>query len=308
MPSAPPIRRRRAFRAVAVIAILEGIALVVLVSGRIDLGSASAHHPGQVAAAAAPLHVTRAASIARGPGREVASRSASAHRAYPSIPAMERAASYMQARAGSTAFAVVDTHGHEYGLNMHQPFVSASVAKAMLLVAYLRDLNGQHGQLGPTSQRLLYPMIHVSDNRAAEAVWDSVGNAGLRSVAAKAGMTDLTLGVDWANEQISAADQARFFYRINGLIPRRFRAYARSLLSGIDPTESWGIPAVARPAWRVYFKGGWRGTARGQLVSQVGSLERGHNRIAIAVMTVTDPSMAYGEETIAGVTARLLGR
>jgi hypothetical protein len=290
----------------AAIAVLEGIALIVLVSGRIDLGSASAHHPGQVASAAA-LGI-RVAHVARGSGREAASRSATASRAYPSIPAMERAASYMQARAGNTAFAVVDTHGHEYGLNMHRTYVSASVTKAMLLVAYLRDLNGQHGQLGSTSQRLLYPMIHVSDNHAAEAVWDIVGNTGLRAVAAKAGMTDLTLGVDWANEQISAADQARFFYRINGLIPRRFRTYARSLLSGIDPTESWGIPAAARPTWRVYFKGGWRGTAQGQLVSQVGSLERGRSKIAIAVMTVTDPSMAYGEETIAGVAARLLGR
>ena len=120
-------------------------------------------------------------------------------------------------------------------------------------------------------------------------------------------MHDFTLGVDWANEQISAADMARFFYRMQRLIPRQFRAYARGLLSSVVPSESWGIPEVARPRWRVYFKGGWRLTGDGQLVSQIARLEQRGRRIAIAVMTVDDPSMTYGEDTIEGVTARLLG-
>jgi hypothetical protein len=140
-------------------------------------------------------------------------------------------------------------------------------------------------------------------------VWTRVGDDGLTDVARAAGMRDFSFGANWANESMSPADMARFFYRMDSLIPRRFRGYARQLLSDIDPTESWGIPAAGRPRhWRVYFKGGWRRTGDGQLVSQVARLERQHRRIAIAVMTVEDPSMGYGEETIAGVTSRLLGR
>jgi beta-lactamase class A len=220
---------------------------------------------------------------------------------------MEKASAYLQARLGETAFAVVDSRGHEFGLNMHRTFVSASVVKAMLLVAYLRALGNQHGSLGYVSQSLLYPMIHVSDNKAASAVWQRVGDSELEDVARAARMTDFALGSDWANEEISAADQARFFYHMDSLIPRQFRSYARELLAGVDPTESWGIPAAAGPQWQVYFKGGWRRTGTGQLVSQVARLEQRKRRIAIAVMTATDPSMAYGEETIDGVTARLLG-
>jgi Beta-lactamase enzyme family len=228
-------------------------------------------------------------------------------RPYPSVRSMEQASAFLQSRVGVAAFAVVDTRGREFGLNEHYHFVSASTVKSMLLVAYLRGLEAQHETIGSVSQGVLYPMIHVSDNHAASAVWHVVGNAGLEDVAQHAGMTDFVLGSDWANELISPADMARFFYRMDSLIPRTFRAYARTLLSGIDPTQSWGIPLAARPRWNVFFKGGWRRTGQGQLVSQIARLEQPHRRFALAVMTVSDPSMAYGEETIEGTARRLLG-
>jgi hypothetical protein len=99
---------------------------------------------------------------------------------------------------------------------------------------------------------------------------------------------------------------ARFFFHQDALVPRRFDGYARQLLSTIEPSQSWGIPAIARPQFQVYFKGGW--LPEEGLVDQAGRLERPRIRFAVAVLTERDPSMAYGEQTIAGVTARLLGR
>jgi hypothetical protein len=287
-------KRRLLKRGLALVALVECAALVVIVATRaVNAGNSSAH----LAVAAVHHHPTRR----RRHRRARAS-------GYPTIPSMIRASAFLETRSGQTAFAVVDTRGHEYGLNMHDHFVSASTVKSMLLVAYLRDLAAQHGTIGASSQALLYPMIHVSDNRAAEAVWHLVGNAGLEHVAHDADMTDFVFGADWANESISAADMARFFYRMDSLIPHQFRGYARQLLSGIDETQSWGIPVAARPAWTVFFKGGWRLTGRGQLVSQIARLERPGHRVAIAVMTDGDPSMGYGIETIQGVAERLLGR
>jgi len=196
-----------------------------------------------------------------------------------------------------------------YGSHVHRRFVSASVVKAMLLVAYLHKLHHEHRSLDSDSRSTLHSMIHVSDNDAATRVWSIVGDRRLRRLARRAGMKDFSIQGIWANAQISAGDQARFFYEMKRLLPHEFRHFANHLLSHIVSYESWGIPAVARPqGWRVFFKGGWRGTSRGQLVHQAARLQRRHLRIAMAVLTDGDPSMGYGINTIEGTAGRLLSR
>ncbi len=227
---------------------------------------------------------------------------------YPNPGAVSRAAVLLRSRIGRTAFAVLDSEGRLSGVHVHWRFVSASVVKAMLLVAYLWRLHDEgHRHIDGMSNSLLYPMINVSDNSAATQTWSIVGDSGLYRVARAAGMTDFSISGIWADAQISAADQARFFFGMDSLIPGGFDGYARYLLSTIAGYESWGIPAVARGhRYVVFFKGGWRGTGLGQLVHQVARLERGSRRLALAVMTDGDPSMGYGIATIEGVTGALL--
>src|SRR3954465_1974856 len=228
---------------------------------------------------------------------------------YPSPARIRAAAKYQGARAGFTAFGVVDSEGRLSGRHVHRTFVSASVIKAMILVAYLRKVDAAHRRPGSSDRAVLHPMIHVSDNHAATVAQSRVGNARIHTVARKAGMTDFSLSGIWASAHFSAADQAKFFFKQDSLIPKQFRRYARSLLSHISGAQSWGIPHVARAdGWHVFFKGGWRGTGRGQLVHQIARLEQGHTKFAMAVMTDGDPSMGYGITTIQGVTAKLLSR
>lgn len=223
--------------------------------------------------------------------------------AYPGTGSVEAARRFLSHRSGYTAFAVVNNRGQLRGAHVRRHFVTASVVKAMLLVAFLRHTH----HLGPGERALLGPMIHISSNGAADRVYNRVGDSGLYALARAAGMRNFSVHGYWANAELTPADQATYFAEMDRLIPRRFRSYARHLLSGIAAYESWGIPAIARKrGWRVYFKGGWRGTGRGQLVHQIARLERPSATIAIAVMTDGDPSMAYGERTIEGVTARLL--
>jgi hypothetical protein len=225
---------------------------------------------------------------------------------YPSASAITAAVRYVDSRGGSTGLAVVDSQGHLSGVRLHEHFRTASVVKAMMLVAYLQMLGARHRDLNAGDRGLLYPMIHVSDNNAASAVLGTVGAGALARVARQAGMTDYAFGFGWwALTQTSAADQARFFAALGELIPRQFYAYARGLLSGIDASQSWGVPAVARPHWQVFFKGGWLPMER--VFNQVARLERPGVTFTVAVLTAGEPSMAYGEQTIEGVTGALLG-
>jgi hypothetical protein len=228
---------------------------------------------------------------------------------FPLARRVAAASRYLGRRAGRTGFAVVDSEGRVVGRAAHRTFISASVVKAMLLTAYLRKLDRAHRPLDSGSRSLLHPMIHVSDNSAATAVWRQVGNPALYRLAHAARMTDFSIFGDWASAHFSAADQARFFFRIDDLLPPRFHAYARHLLAGIAGFQSWGVPRVARPrGWHVLFKGGWRSTHLGQLVHQAAQLDRGPTRFGMAVMTDGDPSMSYGIGTIEGVTRRVLRR
>ena len=150
-------------------------------------------------------------------------------------------------------------------------------------------------------------MIHVSDNDAATKCWAIVGNAALYTLAHAAGMTEFSVTSDWASAMISAADQARFFFEMETLIPHEFVGYARSLLSNIADYESWGIPAIARPlGYTVFFKGGWRPSPDIYLVHQIAMMEGHHHTFSIAVMTDGDADMSYGIDTIQGVTSALL--
>jgi hypothetical protein len=228
---------------------------------------------------------------------------------FPGAAMMARAERYLARRGGRTALAVIDSEGRLSGVNLHVRFITGSVVKAMLLVAYLRRLDamGQH-RVDSFSASFLYPMINVSDNGAATKCWSIVGNGALYSVAAAAGMTNFSVSTDWASAVFSASDQAKFFFQMDSLIPREFVGYARHLLSTIAGYESWGIPAIARPlGYQVFFKGGWRPSPDIYLVHQIARLEGHHHTFSMAVMTDGDSDMGYGIGTIQGVTRALLG-
>ncbi len=100
---------------------------------------------------------------------------------------------------------------------------------------------------------------------------------------------------------------ALLFSDLDRVLPERDEGFAKDLLESIVAEQSWGVPAVAA-GWSARFKGGWRETETGQLVSQAAELSRGRRRIGMAVLTDGQPSMGYGIETVEGVAARLLGR
>jgi beta-lactamase class A len=218
----------------------------------------------------------------------------------PSDRAVAQARAYASHRRGRVAFAVVDTHGRLRGHHSARRYRSASVIKAMLLVADLERHSGRG--IGAHEKRLLGPMIRRSSNKAARRVYRELGPAPVLRLARRAHMRRFALPALF-EARITAADQARFFARLDRLVPRRHRVYARALLAHIVPAQRWGIPRGVGPGWRVYFKGGWR---RG-LVHQVARIERADVAISLAILTDSDPSEDYGHDTLQGIARLLVG-
>jgi zinc D-Ala-D-Ala dipeptidase len=222
--------------------------------------------------------------------------------AFPSKKAVRAVKAFVSRRAISS-FAVIDSRGRLHGYQARRRYASGSIVKLMLLVAYLRRLEGR---MPPRAdQQLLHTMIVLSGNKVASIIQGKVGTGALWEVARDAGMRDFSVSGSWGSALISAADQARFFRRFDRMIPAGTRDYARELMSSIDRRQRWGFP---RPAldlgFEAFFKIGWRATAAGRLVHAVGMFERDGERVSLAVLTDGNPSHDFGTDTIRGAAER----
>jgi hypothetical protein len=269
--------------------------------------------PGRAAAVVSPaLRPVAELALPGGPGQldsgvgVYPSLAVAERLVFPGPAALDRARRYARTREGEVAFAVADDRGGISGVDVHRPFPSASLSKAMILVAYLRKLAAEDGEPSQSDLLSLGYMIRLSDNASADTIYSRVGDRGLMDLARRAGMKGFAVSGDWANATVTPADQARFFLAVDRLVPRRFRELARDLLGSVSELQSWGIPVAARPRWQVFFKGGWRPDEDGEMVHQAALLEQGGRRVAIAVMTTGGPDMVYGERSIQGVGRLLL--
>jgi D-alanyl-D-alanine dipeptidase len=240
------------------------------------------------------------------PGRGCRMRVRARPALFPPPGRVRSARRFLAGRDGIVSWALIDSHGRMHGLARRRTFISASLVKAMLLVAYLRQIGNRPPT--PSEQALLAPMITRSDNRLATAVFARVGDARLRALAARAGMRDFSVAGYWSGAHFSASDQARFFRAFDRLVPARSRGYARDLLSSIVAWQRWGFSHYSlATGFRTFFKGGWRGTGLGQLVHEAALFERGPLRVSMAVLSDGNPSHDYGTATLRGAAQRIFG-
>mgnify|MGYP000691580635 CR=1 FL=1 len=213
-------------------------------------------------------------------------------------------------RGGHVSFALVGPDGQLMAsVDGDRPFHSASITKAMVLTARLRQLRGHRP--GAAERQLMAAMIRRSDNSAANALLAKVGPAGMQALARAAGMRALRLRTDdpayrLGNSLITARDQAVFFQRLPGLLPASSRAFALGLMRHLVEGR-WGIldaglgeQVASKAGWRPERGGGWT-------VVQGANLPAGSGGgFGLAVLTDADPSQRYGQQTITGVATRLL--
>jgi Beta-lactamase enzyme family len=218
----------------------------------------------------------------------------------------DKAARFVERRVGVESFAFIDDRGRMHGYRARRVAPSASLLKAILLVAYLNKSSVRDRDLTDHDRSLLGPMIRRSDNTAASTVLSIVGSAAVYRVARRAQMRDFRLVLPiWGLSEVTARDQARFFYKIDRRVVLRHRRYALWLLGHIVRSQRWGIAPETPPHWWIHFKGGW-GSGTGRVTHQSALLRRGKKRLALCVLTQWNPSHYYGTKTIQGVARRFL--
>jgi zinc D-Ala-D-Ala dipeptidase len=226
---------------------------------------------------------------------------------FPPVARVRAARRFLATRGATSSWALIDAWGRLRSFAPDRTYVSASLVKAMLFVAYLRQI----GDRAPTADERasLDPMITESSNDAADTIYYRLGDVPLYDLARRAGMKRFSVAGYWANAQLAAEDQARFFLRIDRLVPKASRAYARRTLSSVAAWQRWGFSRFARArGFDTFWKGGWRETDSGRLVHEAALFERGRTRVSMALLSDGNPSHEYGTETLRGVAQRIFAR
>jgi beta-lactamase family protein len=214
----------------------------------------------------------------------------------PWEPDLNAARNYASHRTGEIGFAVRTEH-HFWGYRATPTFPSASVIKAMCLVAYLNHPDVRNRDLTANDYDLLGPMIRRSSDAATNKVVSYIGYSRLRALAKRVGMKHFSTRPIWGRSRINASDQSLFFLHIDDYTPPRHREAALQLLSSITESQRWGLWKVIPPGWDLFSKGGW-GLGTGWVDHQAALLKRGDQRVSIAILQHNTGTHAYGKETL----------
>jgi hypothetical protein len=225
------------------------------------------------------------------------------------FPFQSELAAYLATRSGSVTVSVQAIGGPRFGYTKGEASnVTASIVKVQIMATVMRLAQEQGRALSSWEKSELVPMIRVSDNGAATALWNHVGGgSAVARVDAVMGMTSThpsTTGA-WGLTTTTAPDNVilmNHFALANPVLSDANRAYGLALLGSVTTSQDWGVSA-GPPAGTVDLKNGWLPRTDGWHVNSIGFSTSGPVRYSIAVLThSTSASMSTQVATIEGVS------
>jgi beta-lactamase class A len=228
------------------------------------------------------------------------------------------AVDFAATRTGPLGVAVVvPSDRMVYTLNGDELFPMASVSKIAIMVTLMDRAMREGRDLTDQERALLEPMITVSDNDAATALWTDIGGAeAVDSYLRFIGVSNIRANPkdEWGASLASPRDVALLLAKLAGseILDETMRATALDLMSSIEPNQRWGVPAgladETPPRTVIAIKNGWYETAYGRWwVNSAGVIipSDAHPMYAITVLTKHQTNFEYGVETIEGIAARI---
>ena len=215
---------------------------------------------------------------------------------------------FLATRSGEITAALYDVRtGRLFTLNPGVREDEASIAKVDILATLLHE---RGASLAGASAGEAAAAIDESDNDAAQDLWeDAGGDPSIGAFNAAAGMTQTVLdptGV-WGHDETTAVDQIHLLEVLdapNALLPAPAREYELALMRAVTPDQAWGVSAGVLAPARVALKNGWLPPTNepGWQVNSIGIVRGRGRHYLLAVLTEDDAAMAYGTETIEGIS------
>lgn len=177
--------------------------------------------------------------------------------------------------------AVYDSRtGCQYRYRSDLRITTASVLKIEIMAGVLLRAQRAGRSITASERALIAPMIRVSDDRAAGALWSSLGGtAGMAGLERELGLSETRAASPWGLTSTSAADRNALLRQLVlgqwGPFSAATRATARSFLLDVAPSQRWGITAGVPPTWAVPLKNGFfPSTCCGWRINSSGVVER----------------------------------
>jgi hypothetical protein len=218
--------------------------------------------------------------------------------------------SYLSERPGSISVALYDRNSGQtvyVTKNTRAGWETASTVKLDILTDLLSK-TGTSGKLTSYQMSKARPMISVSDNSAATALWKVAGGtAGMNAFYRKLGMTSTSAGTDgyWGLTLTTALDQLRVLRAVAYPGPHlsaNARATAAGLLDTVIPSQHWGLSAGVPSGVTVELKNGWLPHGEGWVVNSLARVEGDGKDYVMAVYTRDSATERTGINTISGLS------
>ncbi len=207
-------------------------------------------------------------SASRSGGRPAGLRSVESLRAVRSCAASpfdSELASIVESRwpGHNVTAAVFDKRtGCEFLYRPERRLTTASVFKVQIMAGVLLRAQQQGRGLTQWERDRLYPMINVSSDPDANALWSSLGGvAGMQALDRAFNLPETTPDQVWGLTVTSARDRTRLVRQIldgeYGPLTAPYRALARFYMTHVTPSQHWGISAGLPAGWSVALKNGF---------------------------------------------------
>jgi beta-lactamase class A len=191
--------------------------------------------------------------------------------------------------------------GQKYSFRGAEKYETASVVKVQVLACLLLTAQDKDRDLTSTELALAKRMITLSDNDATTSLFAKLGKAtAINKCNKRLGLTQTTVNSAWGLTRTTVDDQVKLLAKLvddKGPLDEDSRELAHQLMSSVDDTQDWGVPAAAKSDEDATVKNGWlpRSTENNHwIINTVGRISSDNTDVSIAVLSHGHTSMAGG--------------